>query len=137
MVRHREQEGSTTKSGDERRVPLRGDALTALREEHERRNPDPSEYVIVDSDGDRIKPDRVSKRFKFFVRKSKLSGREGISFHTLRHSCASWLIQQGVPLAVVSKILGHSSTQITDQTYAHVGDDAVTEAMDDVFGEIE
>jgi site-specific recombinase XerD len=90
--------------------------------------------VIVDSDGDRIKPDRVSKRFKFFVRKAKLSGRENVSFHTLRHSCASWLIQQGVPLAVVSEILGHSSTEITDQTYSHVGDDAVTEAMDKVFG---
>lgn len=70
------------------------------------------------------------------MRKAKLSGREGISFHTLRHSCASWLIQQGIPLPVVSKILGHSSTQITDQIYAHVSDDAVTEAMDDVFGEI-
>ena len=136
VVRHREQEGSTTKSGDERRVPLRGGAHDALREEYERRDPDPSDYVIVDSDRDRIKPDRVSKRFKFFVRKAKLSGRENVSFHTLRHSCASWLIQQGVPLAVVSKILGHSSTEITDQTYSHVGDDAVTEAMDEVFGDL-
>jgi len=134
VVRHREQEGSTTKSGDERRVPLRGDALEALREEHERREPDPSAHVIVDGDDLPVKPDRVSKRFKFFVRKAKLSGREGISFHTLRHSCASWLIQQGVPLAVVSEILGHSSTEITDQTYSHVGNDAVTEAMDEVFG---
>mgnify|MGYP006282698197 CR=1 FL=1 len=136
VVRHREQEGSTTKSGDERRVPLRGDALTALHEEYERRNPDPSAHVIVDSDNDPVKPDRVSKRFKFFVRKAKLSGREGISFHTLRHSCATWIIRKGVPLPVVSEILGHNSTEITDQTYSHVGNEAVTEAMDDVFGGI-
>ena len=90
--------------------------------------------MIVDSDGDRIKSNRVSKRFKFFVREAKLSGRENVSFHTLQHSCASWLIQEGVPLAVVSKILGHSSTEITDQTYSHIGDDAVKEAMDDAFG---
>jgi hypothetical protein len=30
---------------------------------------------------------------------------------------------------------GYSSTQITDEIYAHVSDDAVTEAMDDVFGD--
>lgn len=88
--------------------------------------------MIVDSDGERIKPNR----FKFFVCKAKLTGRENVSCHTLRHSCASWLIQQGVPLAVVSKILGHSSKEITGQTYSHIGDDAMTEAMDEVFGDI-
>jgi len=31
---------------------------------------------------------------------------------------------------------GYSSTQITDEIYAHVSDDAVTEAMDDVFGDL-
>lgn len=87
-----------------------------------------------DASGDVPKPDRDSRRFKFFVRKAKLLGRENVRFHTLRHSSVSWLIQQGVPLAVVSEILGHSSTEIMDQTYSHVGDDAVTEAMDDVFG---
>lgn len=87
----------------------------------------------MEADGDVPKPDRVSNRFKFYVRKAKLSGRKQIRFHSLRHSCASWLTQQGVPLSVVSEILGHSSTQITDDIYAHVSDDAVTEAMDDVF----
>ncbi|WP_263819466.1 tyrosine-type recombinase/integrase [Salinibacter sp.] len=137
VVRHREQDDAPTKSGNERRIPLRGDALDALRKEHERRDPDPSAHIIVDSDNQPIREDRVSHRFKFFVRKAKLSGREQIHFHTLRHSCAAWLLQQGVPLAVVSEILGHSSIQITDQIYAHVSDDAVTEAMDDVFGGVD
>jgi integrase len=137
VVRHREEESAPTKSGDERRVPLRGNALDTLRAEHEHRDPKPSAHIIVDSDNEPIRKDRVSHRFKFFVRKAKLSGREQIRFHSLRHSCASWLIQQGVPLSVVSKILGHSTTQITDEIYAHVSDDAVTEAMDEVFGGIE
>lgn len=137
VVRHREQEDAPTKSGNERRVPLRGDALDTLRAEYEHRDPEPSAHIIVDSDNEPIRGDRVSHRFKFFVRKAKLSGQEQIRFHSLRHSCASWLIQQGVPLSVVSKILGHSSTQITDEIYAHVSDDAVTEAMDDVFGGID
>jgi integrase len=137
VVRHREQDDAPTKSGNERRVPLRGDALDTLRAEYEHRDPKPSAHIIVDSDKEPIREDRVSHRFKFFVRKAKLSGQEQIRFHSLRHSCASWLIQQGVPLSVVSKILGHSSTQITDEIYAHVSDDAVTEAMDDVFGGID
>lgn len=137
VVRHREQDDAPTKSGNERRIPLRGDALDALRKEHERRDPDPSAHVIVDDDNQPIRGDRVSHRFKFFVRKAKLSGREQIRFHSLRHSCASWLIQQGVQLSVVSKILGHSSTQITDDIYAHVSDDTVTKTMDDVFGNIQ
>lgn len=137
VVRHREQDDAPTKSGNERRVPLRGDALDALRKEHERRDPDPSAHVVMDGDNQPIRGDRVSHRFKFFVRKAKLSGREQIRFHSLRHSCASWLIQQGVPLSVVSEILGHSSTQITDEIYAHVSDDAVTDAMDEVFGGID
>jgi integrase len=137
VVRHREKDDAPTKSGNERRIPLRGDAVDALREEREHRDPDPSAHIIVDSDNQPIRKDRVSHRFKFFVRKAKLAGREQIRFHTLRHSCAAWLLQQGAPVAVVSKILGHSSIQITDQIYAHVSDDAVTEAMDDVFGGID
>lgn len=135
VVRNRE--GFGAKNGDERTVPLRGDALDTLREMRDARTPLDNEPVFVDADGDVPKPDWVSKCFKFFVRKAKLSGREQIRFHSLRHSCASWLIQQGVPLAVVSEILGHSSTEITDQTYSHVSGDAVTEAMDDVFGGID
>jgi integrase len=121
------------KSGDERRVPLRGDALDALREEPERRDPDPSDYVIVDSDGDRINPDRVSKRFKFYVRKAGLSDREELSFHSCRHTTGSWLSMHGVPLRVISEILGHSSTQVTEM-YSHLSPDVMDRAMEETFG---
>jgi site-specific recombinase XerD len=40
---------------------------------------------------------------------------------------------QGVPLAVIGKILGHSSTQVTE-IYSHVSEDVVGKAMDEVFG---
>jgi integrase len=43
-----------------------------------------------------------------------------LSFHSLRHSCASILLAQGVPVRDVSEILGHSDVRLTLNTYAHV-----------------
>jgi integrase len=43
--------------------------------------------------------------------------------HALRHTAASWLVQSGVPLYDVQKLLGHESFQIT-QRYAHLAPDA-------------
>jgi integrase len=43
-----------------------------------------------------------------------------LSFHSLRHSCASILLAQGVPVRDVAEILGHSDVRLTLDTYAHV-----------------
>lgn len=40
--------------------------------------------------------------------------------HDLRHTCASWMLNGGVPLPVVSRHLGHESIQITADIYGHV-----------------
>ncbi|MDR7385256.1 tyrosine-type recombinase/integrase [Promicromonospora iranensis] len=50
--------------------------------------------------------------------------------HTCRHTCASWLVQDGVPLYEVKRQLGHASIQTTE-VYAHLAPDrhdAVTDA---------
>ena len=48
---------------------------------------------------------------------------EGITkhrFHDLRHTCATLLLAQGVPLRVVMETLGHSQMSTTADIYAHV-----------------
>ena len=55
--------------------------------------------------------------------------------HALRHSAASVLLTRGVPLKVVSEILGHSSISITGDVYGHVAPDVAREAMD-VLGDV-
>lgn len=50
--------------------------------------------------------------------------------HELRHSAASLLIAQGVPLKLVSETLGHSSVRITGDVYGHLFDDAGAVASD-------
>ena len=54
--------------------------------------------------------------------------------HTLRHSAASVMLSKGVPLKVVSEILGHSSTAITGDVYGHVAPDVAADAMKTLSG---
>lgn len=48
------------------------------------------------------------------------AGLKRITFHGLRHTCATLLLKAGVPLKVVSERLGHRDVTITLETYAHV-----------------
>lgn len=50
--------------------------------------------------------------------------------HELRHSCSSLLLAQGVPLKVVSELLGHSSIRVTADVYSHLLEPAKAEAAD-------
>jgi len=51
------------------------------------------------------------------------AGLSDVGLHTLRHSAATVMILAGVPLKVVSEILGHASIAITGDVYAHVSPD--------------
>lgn len=61
-------------------------------------------------------------RKKFWVPAIELAGLAPLRIHDLRHTYASWLIQQGFSLAEVGKLLGHESPNTT-QIYAHLLDD--------------
>ncbi|MGL4668103.1 MAG: tyrosine-type recombinase/integrase, partial [Saezia sp.] len=48
------------------------------------------------------------------------NGFRRIRYHDLRHSCASLLLANGVPLKQIQEWLGHSDFAITANTYAHL-----------------
>ena len=57
-------------------------------------------------------------------------------FHDLRHTCATLLLGKGVHPKLVQELLGHSSIEMTLDTYSHVlpnMGDAAAEAMDDTL----
>lgn len=56
------------------------------------------------------------------------AGIKGFTFHCLRHSYASKLVQGGVPLYTVSQLLGHSSLEMT-MKYAHLSPDHFADAL--------
>ena len=55
--------------------------------------------------------------------------RQRVVFHTLRHTCASWLVQNGVPLITVGRLLGHSTTAMTER-YSHLAPDHFKQAVE-------
>lgn len=71
-----------------------------------------SEYLICNRFGEQIKH---SKTWNEILR--KYCNKPGVTFHSLRHSAATLMIENGVELIDVSTCLGHSSTDITYKTY--------------------
>ncbi len=64
-----------------------------------------SPWVFSDRKGQRIESVKKS-----FSTARQIVGLEDFHIHDLRHTCAAWLVQAGVPLLEVSKVLRHSST---------------------------
>lgn len=62
----------------------------------------------------------------------------GITPHSLRHATATLLLKEGVPMKVVSELLGHSSMRVTSDIYSHVDVELLataTDALDRALGE--
>ena len=55
------------------------------------------------------------------------------SFHTLRHTAASWLVMEGVDLYAVGQILGHKTPRMT-QRYAHLSPEYMAGAVSRLDG---
>lgn len=73
--------------------------------------------VFTADDGAPLFPDSITKWFSDFV---KRTGLPKVTVHSLRHTYASLMIADGVPLVVVSHQLGHAQTSTTANIYAHV-----------------
>ena len=65
----------------------------------------------------RMKPDYISSTFSVLLEKK---GLKRIRFHDLRHSCASLLLANGVPMKQIQEWLGHSDFNTTANIYAHL-----------------
>ena len=75
------------------------------------------DYVCVDPMGNLLKPGYITDHFSVLLKKI---GMRHIRFHDLRHTVASLLINNGVPITHVSDYLGHADIKITANTYGHL-----------------
>ena len=67
-----------------------------------------------------VLPDVDAARLSVYTRRVFASvGIQDASFHSLRHTAASWLVMEGVDLYAVGQILGHKTPRMT-QRYAHL-----------------
>ncbi|MGH9304928.1 MAG: tyrosine-type recombinase/integrase [Acidimicrobiales bacterium] len=77
--------------------------------------------------GTPVDPDNFAKAF---VRACEKAGLGHWHPHEARHSAASVMLAQGVPLEVVSEVLGHSSISITKDVYGHLVEDMKRDAAE-------
>ena len=75
------------------------------------------DYVCVNELGERLKPNTLSSGFKRIL---ETNGMRVIRLHDLRHSCASLLLANGVPMKQIQEWLGHSDFSTTANIYAHL-----------------
>jgi hypothetical protein len=75
------------------------------------------DLVFTREDGSPLDPGYVTKHMQLIANRAGLPRRR---LHDLRHGAASLQLAAGVPMAVVSKRLGHSSLSMTADTYSHL-----------------
>jgi integrase len=78
-----------------------------------------SEFIFTSAVGTPVDPRNLLREFKGLCKKAGLGDWH---VHELRHSAASLMLAQGVPLQVVSRVLGHASIRMTADVYGHVLD---------------
>lgn len=103
-----------TKQGKKRIIPLNDTAFYLLQSRYGKEK---SEYVFT-LNGRQIFDQWITHAFKKAVRAAKLED-DRLHFHSLRHTFASWLVQDGVSLFEVQQLLGHSSPRVTE-VYSHL-----------------
>ena len=74
-------------------------------------------FVFVDELGERMRANYLTSAFPKFL---EGHGLRRMRFHDLRHSCASLLLANGVPLKHIQEWLGHSDFTTTANIYAHL-----------------
>jgi integrase len=105
------------KSGRSDPVPLTESARSVLSEQPRRIR---SAYVFHGADGNHYDTDKERNRISTATRKAMArAGIHDASFHTLRHTAASWMVQAGRPLAEIQRFLRHRSI-VTTMRYAHL-----------------
>lgn len=95
---------------------------------------DPDEFLFKTRQGTPVA--WLSKLFADVVETTGLNKlitdpREKVTFHTLRHTFASWAVMEGVPLYLVAKAMGHRTQSMT-QRYAHLAPDSQRKAFEAV-----
>ncbi|MDY0222905.1 MAG: tyrosine-type recombinase/integrase [Desulfobacterium sp.] len=96
------------------------------------------ELVFPDREGKRVV--KISKTYTRAVEQAGLNDgitdrRQRVTFHTLRHSFASWLVMDGISLYQIKELLGHASLTMTER-YSHLSPDRnrlAAETMGKIF----
>ncbi len=110
-----------TKSGKQRLVPIPAELVPILKQ-HRQADPWQGELVFPNENGGACFS-KHSKPGKVLELALKRCGLPRIRVHDLRHVFASFFVMNGGDIFTLQRILGHSTPQITSDTYAHLAPD--------------
>ncbi|MDT2687522.1 site-specific tyrosine recombinase XerD [Enterococcus gallinarum] len=127
----------TTGKGDKERIVPLGDLAiqwieTYLEEAHPfltRKHPEES-HLFVNNHGKQLSRQGIWKNLKALVRKAGIT--KNVTPHTLRHSFATHLLENGADLRTVQELLGHADISTT-QIYTHITKKRMTEVYKQHF----
>ncbi len=105
-----------------RKVPLNAQARSILNRQTRGESP-----LVFPSPRDPSRP--RGSELSLWYRARREAGIEDVRLHDLRHTHASHAVMNGVPVPVVSRLLGHSNSSMTLR-YAHLGDRDIEEAAE-------
>lgn len=114
-----------TKKGT-RIIPIPSFLNDLLKDEYEKTNPELTDLVFKSANGTHLKDANI-RRAQIAVCKN--ANIRYVSFHSLRHTYATRLIEAGVDVKTVSELLGHSTIELTLNTYVHSTDDTKRSAV--------
>jgi len=112
------------KGNRQRRVFVPDDIKSLLRDYRTARDRSPStaETFLVNSRGDAASPQMIRRLVRLHGERSEV--RERVTPHMFRHSVATYLLEEGVDIRYVQRLLGHRSISTTEM-YTQVADSAL------------
>lgn len=116
------------KGGKDRVIPLTQEVLAALDEWLAHRPPSRTDALFTTTFGNRIHPSRIQIIWKRVLADSGIT-RPGVTLHTLRHSFATLLLQNGADLVTIQKLLGHTRLDTT-AVYLHYQTEDLREGLE-------
>jgi site-specific recombinase XerD len=120
------------KNGDERLIYLTPTLSAALAHYLTLRPASTDDHLWLYADGSRLKAQQLNYRLRRWGEECHVS----VSPHRLRHTLATQLVNQGMPLASVAKLLGHRTLNMT-QHYARLYERTVKEQFETATAHIE
>lgn len=122
-----------------RELPLLAKARPVVEAERSRQllldEPNALGLVFTNPQNRPLDPKYVDDHLKAALKRAELPP---MGMHGLRHTAATIMLMGGVPMAVVSRLLGHSSITLTVNTYGHLLQDQLTQglqALEDAINE--
>ena len=111
----------TTKTEQSNRtIPLSTAACAAIKRQKER-NKTQSPFVFCSVAGTPLMKRNIYRSFHKILEQAAV--KSPVTFHSMRHSFVTRLLEKGADIKTVSELLGHKSIQITLDIYSHVSSD--------------